>query len=66
MDGRRRGLDLGIALVPADRAREAIIPDFSVSENLTISVLDRLTSRGKLGKTDSASWCSTGWISLGS
>ena len=36
--------------MPADRAREAIVPDFSVSENLTLSVLDRLTSRGKLGK----------------
>ena len=45
-----QAFDLGIALVPADRAREAIIPDFSVSENLTLSVLDRLTSRGKLGK----------------
>jgi ribose transport system ATP-binding protein len=44
--------DLGIALVPADRAREAIIPDFSVRENLTISVLDRLTSHGKLGKAE--------------
>jgi len=42
--------DLGIALVPADRGREAIVPDFAVSENLTISVLDRLATRGKLSK----------------
>ena len=41
---------LGIPLVPADRAHEAIIPDFAVSENLTLSVLDRLGSRGKLSK----------------
>ena len=46
MDARR----LGIPLVPADRAREAIVPDFSVSENLTLSVLGRLGSRGKLSK----------------
>ena len=26
---------LGIPLVPADRAHEAIVPDFAVSENLT-------------------------------
>ena len=45
-----QAFELGIALVPADRAREAVIPDFSVGENLTISVLDRLSSRGKLGK----------------
>jgi ABC-type sugar transport system ATPase subunit len=45
-----RAEDLGIALVPADRAREAIVPDFAVSENLTISVLDRLTPRVKLSK----------------
>lgn len=41
---------LGIPLVPADRAREAIIPDFAVSENMTLSVLDRLGSRGRLDK----------------
>jgi ABC-type sugar transport system ATPase subunit len=45
-DARR----LGIPLVPADRAHEAIVPDFAVSENMTLSVLDRLGSRGKLSK----------------
>ncbi|HEV3055489.1 MAG TPA: sugar ABC transporter ATP-binding protein [Solirubrobacteraceae bacterium] len=39
---------LGIPLVPADRAHEAIIPDFAVSENMTLSVLGSLGSRGKL------------------
>ncbi len=43
---------LGIPLVPADRAHQAIVPDFSVTENLTLSVLDRLRSRGKLDKRD--------------
>jgi ribose transport system ATP-binding protein len=42
---------LGIPLVPADRAREAIVPGFAVRENLTLSVLDRLGSRGKLSKS---------------
>jgi ribose transport system ATP-binding protein len=41
---------LGIPLVPADRAHEAIVADFAVSENMTLSVLDRLGSRGKLNK----------------
>lgn len=45
-----RAHQLGIALVPADRAREAVVPDFSVSENLTLSVLDRLSPRVKLDK----------------
>jgi ribose transport system ATP-binding protein len=39
---------LGIPLVPADRAHEAIVSDFSVSENLSLSVLSGLGSRGKL------------------
>jgi ribose transport system ATP-binding protein len=43
--GARR---LGIPLVPADRATEAIIPNFAVRENLTLSVLGRLASRGRL------------------
>ena len=45
-----RAADLGIPLVPADRAREAIIAEFAVSENLSLSVLDRLESRGKLSQ----------------
>jgi ribose transport system ATP-binding protein len=39
---------LGIPLVPADRAHEAIVPGFAVRENLSLSVLGRLGSRGKL------------------
>ncbi|MFL5831107.1 MAG: sugar ABC transporter ATP-binding protein [Solirubrobacteraceae bacterium] len=39
---------LGIPLVPADRAHEAIVPEFAVRENLSLSVLDRLGSHGKL------------------
>jgi ribose transport system ATP-binding protein len=41
---------LGIPLVPADRARDGVVAEFAVSENLTLSVLDRLASRGKLNK----------------
>ena len=32
----------GLALVPADRAREGVIAEFSVAENLTLPILDRL------------------------
>jgi ribose transport system ATP-binding protein len=39
---------LGIPLVPADRVRDAIIPDFAVAENLTLSSLERYGSPRKL------------------
>ena len=32
----------GLALVPADRSREGVVAEFSVAENLTLPVLDRL------------------------
>jgi ribose transport system ATP-binding protein len=41
---------LGIPLVPADRAREAIVPEFTVRENLSLSVLDRIQGRGRLDR----------------
>jgi ABC-type sugar transport system ATPase subunit len=41
---------LGIPLVPPDRAHQAIIPEFAVGENLTLSVLDRVRSAGRLSK----------------
>jgi ribose transport system ATP-binding protein len=40
---------LGIPLVPADRAREAVIAEFDVAENLSLSILGRLGGRGRLG-----------------
>ncbi|MGZ5157990.1 MAG: ATP-binding cassette domain-containing protein, partial [Caldimonas sp.] len=39
---------LDIPLVPADRGREGVIAEFSVAENMSLSVLGRLGSRGKL------------------
>jgi ABC-type sugar transport system ATPase subunit len=45
-----RARDLGVALVPADRAGEAIISEFSVSENLSLAVLGGLASRGRLSR----------------
>ncbi|MFJ8111601.1 sugar ABC transporter ATP-binding protein [Streptomyces sp. NPDC096132] len=36
---------LGLPLVPADRAQEGVIGDFSVGENLTLPLLDRLRAR---------------------
>jgi ABC-type sugar transport system ATPase subunit len=52
---------LGIPLVPADRAHEGIVPDFAVRENLTLSVLDRLRSRGRLDKATERTTCEQ-WI----
>jgi ABC-type sugar transport system ATPase subunit len=40
---------LDIPIVPADRAREGIVAEFAVRENLTLSILGRLGGRGKLG-----------------
>jgi ABC-type sugar transport system ATPase subunit len=40
---------LNIPLVPSDRQREGVIADFSVRENLSLSILHRLGRRGKLG-----------------
>jgi ribose transport system ATP-binding protein len=39
---------LGIPIVPADRAREGIVAEFGVGENLSLSILDRLGRRGRL------------------
>ncbi|MDN0196703.1 sugar ABC transporter ATP-binding protein [Streptomyces sp. S.PNR 29] len=41
----RNARGLGIALVPADRAREGLVGEFSVAENLTLPLLDRLRAR---------------------
>jgi ABC-type sugar transport system ATPase subunit len=44
--------ELAIPLVPADRAAEGVIANFSVAENLTLSVLDRLQRSGRLIHSD--------------
>src|SRR3984957_11487998 len=41
---------LHIPIVPADRGREAVISEFSVGENITISVLNRFGRFGWLGR----------------
>ena len=47
---------LGIPLVPADRAAEGVIGDFSVGENITLPLLDRLRARaGRLHRRREAS-----------
>ncbi|WP_405622734.1 sugar ABC transporter ATP-binding protein [Streptomyces sp. NBC_00076] len=47
---------LGIPLVPADRAAEGVIGDFSVAENLTLPLLDRFRARaGRLHRRREAS-----------
>ena len=42
--------ELGIPILPADRAREGVIAEFSVSENLSLSVLSTLGPRARLDK----------------
>ncbi|HEY2936296.1 MAG TPA: sugar ABC transporter ATP-binding protein [Gaiellaceae bacterium] len=42
--------DLGIPLLPADRAREGVVAEFSVSENLSLAVLPTLGRRARLDR----------------
>ncbi len=44
----RRAMDLGMALVPADRKNDGSIATLSLSENINLTVLDRHFLRGRL------------------
>lgn len=48
----QRGSGLDVAIVPADRQTEAVIAEFSVGENISLSALRTLGSRGRLSKQD--------------
>jgi ribose transport system ATP-binding protein len=49
-----RAAELEIPLVPADRQTEAVIAEFTVGENLSLSALRSLGHRGHLAATDEA------------
>ena len=42
----KKSRSFDIPIVPADRGREAVIHEFSVGENISVSVLSRLANRG--------------------
>jgi ABC-type sugar transport system ATPase subunit len=42
----RKAQSLDIPIVPADRAREASLAEFTVAENISVSVLDRVSNSG--------------------
>jgi ribose transport system ATP-binding protein len=50
-----RSRDLGVALVPADRAREGIIGDFTTRENVTLAALPDVAHRGVITPADERS-----------
>ena len=50
----QRATDLDIPLVPADRQTEAVIAEFSVGENISLSALRTLGGRGRLSAKDEA------------
>lgn len=50
----QRADDLDIPIVPADRQTEAVIAEFTVGENISLSALRTLGSRGRLSATDEA------------
>jgi ABC-type sugar transport system ATPase subunit len=51
----------GCALVPADRGAEGVIAEFSVMENLTLAIVDRLARRGFLSRRRE-SGATDGWL----
>lgn len=53
---------LGLPLVPADRAGEGVIGDFSVGENLTLPLLDRLRARSGQLRRRRESTLAEDWI----
>ncbi|MFC4499302.1 MULTISPECIES: sugar ABC transporter ATP-binding protein [Streptomyces] len=53
---------LGLPLVPADRAGEGVIGDFSVGENLTLPLLDRLRARSGRLRRRRESTLAEDWI----
>ncbi|MFC7360383.1 sugar ABC transporter ATP-binding protein [Nocardioides astragali] len=50
----QRAADLDIPIVPADRQTEAVVAEFTVGENISLSALRRLGSRGRLSAKDEA------------
>ncbi len=50
----RRAAELDIPIVPADRQTEAVIAEFSVGENISLSALRSLGGRGRLSGKDEA------------
>ena len=42
----KKSASFDIPIVPADRGRQAVIHEFSVAENISVSVLSRLANRG--------------------
>jgi ribose transport system ATP-binding protein len=46
----RKSTEFDIPILPADRAREAVVHEFSVGENISLSILGRLSTRGWLGR----------------
>lgn len=50
----RHAAEFDIPIVPADRQTEAVIAEFSVGENISLSALRTLGSRGRLSAKDEA------------
>ena len=50
----QRAAELDIPVVPADRQTEAVIAEFTVGENISLSALRTLGSRGRLSAKDEA------------
>jgi ribose transport system ATP-binding protein len=56
----RRSIAAGMALLPADRARNAVVPTMTMRENLTLPLLSPLTRLGLINprkeRQDAATW----------
>jgi ribose transport system ATP-binding protein len=46
----RKSVEFDIPILPADRARQAVVHEFSVGENISLSILSRLSTHGWMGR----------------
>jgi ABC-type sugar transport system ATPase subunit len=61
----QRATALDIPLVPADRQTEAVVAEFTVGENISLSALRTLGSRGRLSARDEATLVESWSLRLG-
>lgn len=57
----KAALDAGIGFVPQDRHHQGLVPEMSIAENATLTILDRLSRMGFIQEQRRQEWV-RGWI----
>lgn len=52
IDSPSDALDIGVALIPEDRRKQALFPNLTMAENVALPILDRLSRLGMVGAAD--------------